>query len=189
LVVNVPTEIKLVPQPGSGFSSGELPVGFFAPHKACGASLAFNYDISPSYTGGGQTGLVNGRLGGTSFRDEGWQGVQGSDVEVIADLGSEQSVSYICSRWYHYTNAWIFRPESVNYFISPDGKNWEKLPEVTGIADIKAEGELILPAWINIGPKNARYVKMVAHSVGPCPEWHDAAGSSSWLFCDELIVK
>jgi hypothetical protein len=30
---------------------------------------------------------------------------------------------------------------------------------------------------------------MKIHSLGPCPDWHDAAGSSSWIFVDELIIQ
>jgi len=37
--------------------------------------------------------------------------------------------------------------------------------------------------------EKARFVKMVAANHGVCPEWHDAPGEPSWLFCDEIIVR
>ena len=36
---------------------------------------------------------------------------------------------------------------------------------------------------------NARYVKMVAKSIGTCPEWHVGAGQKAWIFCDELVIE
>jgi len=30
---------------------------------------------------------------------------------------------------------------------------------------------------------------MKAYNVGKCPEWHDAAGSDTWLFIDEISVQ
>jgi len=33
-----------------------------------------------------------------------------------------------------------------------------------------------------------RWVRFEALNPGPCPDWHDAASSASWLFLDELVV-
>ena len=36
---------------------------------------------------------------------------------------------------------------------------------------------------------NARYVKMVAKTIGTCPEGHVGAGQKAWIFCDELVIE
>ena len=36
---------------------------------------------------------------------------------------------------------------------------------------------------------NARYVKMVAKTIGICPEGHVGAGQKAWIFCDELVIE
>ena len=35
----------------------------------------------------------------------------------------------------------------------------------------------------------ARYVRMVAKTIGLCPDWHVGAGEKAWIFCDEIVVE
>ena len=35
----------------------------------------------------------------------------------------------------------------------------------------------------------ARYVRMVASTIGVCPDWHVGAGDKAWTFCDEFIIE
>ena len=35
----------------------------------------------------------------------------------------------------------------------------------------------------------AKYIKVVAKTVGKLPEEHPATGSDSWIFIDEIIVN
>jgi hypothetical protein len=35
----------------------------------------------------------------------------------------------------------------------------------------------------------ARYVRMVAKSIGKCPDWHVGAGEKAWIFCDEIVIE
>ena len=34
----------------------------------------------------------------------------------------------------------------------------------------------------------ARYLKVVAKSIGVCPPGHPGAGGKAWIFADEIIV-
>jgi hexosaminidase len=163
----------------------------YSHHLAMGKYIELNYKINSNYPGGGDYGLVDGRLGTTNFRDGIWQAVQGQDMEMVIDLGSLMSFNRISTHWFHYTNAWIFRPETVSYFASVDGNHWTLLKDVKAEIPIQAGGEAAhasvceqaYPAYMG------RYVKVVAKTIGKCPAWHDAAGEPSWLFCDEIIVE
>ena len=162
---------------------------WFEPHLALNDSLRISYEPSPWYTGGGAKALVDGRLGSTNFRDGAWQAVQGKNMEAFVDLGVSTEIQELETRWFMYGNAWIFLPKSVEYFISDDGKNWKSVGMSESKTDERKEGEFFEPFSLKRINENARFVKMVAANHGLCPEWHDAPGEPSWLFCDEFIVR
>lgn len=161
----------------------------FNPHLALGKDLQLSYIPSPYYTGSGNKALVDGSLGTPSFRDGLWQAVQGNNMEATIDLKEIIEISRISTNWFHYINAWIFRPEKVEYYVSTDGKTWKLAATTLPTLDIKTEGELITSMNATFAPTQVRYIKMVAHNSGPCPDWHDAVGEPSWLFCDEIVVE
>lgn len=162
---------------------------WFDPHKALNDSLKLSYELSPYYTGGGRKALVDGRLGSTNFRDGAWQAARGEDMEAIIDLGSITQIRSLETRWFMYGNAWIFLPKSVSYYTSDNGIDWMPAGKVESTTDEKAAGEFFEPFTLKDLHASARFVKMVAVNHGPCPEWHDAPGEPSWLFCDEIIVR
>jgi hexosaminidase len=161
----------------------------FDPHLGANKPLTLSYEPSPYYPGGGTNGLADGNLGSTNFRDGFWQAVAGQNMEVVVDLGKSQLISSVSSNWFHYANAWIFRPSHVAYSISENGTDWEVLKDIQSAISESASGELIIPFIYSFEKRNARFVKMIANNNGPCPVWHDAPGEPSWLFCDELIVR
>lgn len=169
----------------------------FANHLALGKDIVLNYTPSNAYLGGGLKGLVDGCLGSNNFRDGNWQAVQGKDMEMVIDLGKVESITEVSTRWFHYANAWIFRPEEVSYFISIDGNNWKLLnTDSVGKRTHPSEpGEFAVASKIlavdntSYGAFMGRYIKVQARSIGKCPDWHDAPGEPSWLFIDEIVVR
>ena len=158
-------------------------------HLAAGCPVEINYTPNPNYTGGGPGALTDGSLGSDHFRDGVWQAVQGISMEAIVDLGKITGINELSTHWFHYSNAWIFRPDEVAYFVSDDGKKWRKAGRVEFGELVQEPGEMIKSASIQNLQLSGRYVKMKATNAGPCPSWHDAAGEPSWLFCDELVVN
>ncbi len=161
----------------------------FVPHAALSKKIDLSYTPSPYYSAGGNGALVDGALGSTSFRDGVWQAVNGADMEAVIDLGDMIEISNIKTNWFHYGNAWIFRPTLVEYFVSDDGKNWNSIATTKSILDDKTTGEIITDMNATFAKIKTRYVKMLAHNYGKCPVWHDAVGEPSWLFCDEIVVE
>ncbi len=161
----------------------------YSPHLGVGKKIDLSYDPSAWYTGGGHNALVDGRIGSSQFRDGIWQAVQGKDMEVVVDLGSSQAISQISTQWFHYGNAWIFRPKLVKFMVSEDGITWKEISQVTSDIYETADGEIVVPIHAEFTSINCRFVRMVAFNNGPNPEWHDAAGEPSWLFCDEIVIR
>ncbi|MFT5054928.1 MAG: hexosaminidase, partial [Oceanospirillaceae bacterium] len=164
---------------------------FLAPHKGMGITSAVNAEFSPYYTAGGENGLTDGIMATMDFRDGRWQGYQvENELVVTIDLGSLAEITSCSSNFYQYNNAWIFAPTKVEYFTSEDGEGFKSIGTANPTHSQKEKGKFIEPITVVLPkPIQARFVKMVANSVGPCPDWHDAAGSPSWLFVDEFYVN
>lgn len=158
------------------------------PHFANGIVPDIKTIFNKNYTAGGATGLTDGKKGSTKFRDGNWQGYWGDDIEVVIDLGEIKQIESFSSGYLQYNNAWIFYPTLVEYYYSEDGKKYTKAGEVRNTIPLKNKAQTIKNFSIRVYPKDARYVKMVASNVGECPDWHDAAGSKTWLFIDEFAV-
>jgi len=81
--------------------------------------------------------------------------------------------------------------------VSVDGNNWEKVKrdELSKRTPANQSGEFVVSSQARAeesspyGFYTGRYIKVKAQSIGKCPDWHDAPGEPSWLFCDELIVR
>jgi hexosaminidase len=162
---------------------------YYHPHLAMGREVKLAETPSPYYPAGGNNALADGNLGGGSFRDGFWQGLSGKDMIATLDIGMVKDVSQISSRFFHYGNAWIFRPRQVQFECSTDAINWKSLGVITPQEDEKLPGEFIVPVVLKFPSEKVRYVRMTAANFGPCPVWHDAPGEPSWLFCDEIVIK
>lgn len=158
--------------------------------KSTGKPLTLNYTPALKYYAGGNGALVDGRKGTLNYYDGIWQGVQGTpDIVATVDLGSEQVVSRLSIGFLQSNPSWIFIPQKVDYYTSVDGGHFSKVAEVASLVAPRAGGNVIYNFNASITPVSCRYVRVVATSIGPCPDWHPAAGSPSWMFADEFVVQ
>ena len=161
-------------------------------HAANFCALDLGFTPSSYYPGSGPNALVDGRLGSQDFRDGNWQAVQGENLVLTVDLGTERPLSSLQTNFYFYQDAWIFTPESLRWSSSTDGVNWLPIDIAGGLANPFVQDTAQAPRnleSVDLAGRSARYVKMEAINAGPCPDWHAAAGQPSWLFCDELVVR
>ena len=174
---------------GKEFSK-EFPLKL-AVHQGLGKEPSTNAEFSSSYTAGGKMGLSDGILATLDFRDGRWQGYQiNQPLEVVVDFGEIKSISSCSSNFYQYNNAWIFAPTKVDYLASTDGERFELIGSVTPNSNPKDKGQFIESFMVAAKEETkARFIKMKVVSLGPCPDWHDAAGSDSWVFVDELVIQ
>ncbi len=133
--------------------------------------------------------LVDGQLGSIDFRDNNWQGFWGNDIIVEIRLDSQQVISYLETHFYQYINSWIFIPKEVIFEGSIDGKNYVLLGKVKPKTSQEKRGKNIEKVSLNVNSLNLKYIKLSAKNIGKVPDWHEAAGSDSWLFIDEIVVR
>jgi len=109
------------------------------------------------------------------------------------DLGRPtRDISQLITNYYQYNNSWIFLPKSIHVETSLDKILWDKnnFLKVNPIQNPKSRKKEI--AEIRIKAKNkfkARYLKIIIKNFGKVPDWHEAAGSDTWIFMDEIQVN
>jgi hypothetical protein len=158
-------------------------------HLARGKSVKYETLYSPRYTGGGESGLVDGIIATTDFKDGLWQGFEKNDLVAIMDLGTSIKISSIESDYLNDIDSWIFLPKDVSYEISEDGVNFQSLATVKNDLP-ENSADLIIKKFTASSPeRQARYIKVTAKNIGICPSWHKGAGGGAWIFVDEIIVK
>jgi hypothetical protein len=110
-------------------------------------------------------------------------------MEVIIDRGIEAPFSLFETSFYHYANAWIFRPERLVVSTSSDGKKWKEWATIAASSPANSSSQGSVAYSYSTASVSARYIRVRAESILKCPTWHDAPGEPSWLFCDELIIQ
>jgi len=158
-------------------------------NKATGMKVQYNIPFSDRYKAYSEQTLVNGINGTGSFNDGHWQGFEGTDMDVIIDLGEKTSVSSVSSTYMAATGSWIFLPRSVEYSCSADGSSYTTVGTINTEKDPADQGNRIETYFSSFPAVEARYVRVVARGQITCPPWHAGAGSKAWLFCDEIIVE
>ncbi|UCS92107.1 alpha-L-fucosidase [Echinicola marina] len=133
--------------------------------------------------------LMDYDRGGLDHRSGEWLGFEGRDFDVTIDLGEEVALERISVGFLKNVYESIFVPDSVNFHLSKDGK------------DFKLGGTVkynISPFAMEIYKKDyvldsmseaARYIRIDAANIGVCPHPHFNSGGKAWLYVDEVIVE
>jgi predicted alpha-1,2-mannosidase len=171
-----------------GRQTGGLLSGTFVRHIPVG-TLTLHAGYSPQYTGGGDSALVDGLRGGDDFRMGAWQGYEGVDLEAVVDLGETRTVSEVGIGTLQDAGSWIFFPTSVEVSLSADGRDYSPPVVVRNDIPQRTEGPVTKEFSAGMDRAEARYVRIVARSVGICPDWHRGAGGKAWLFADEILIR
>lgn len=158
-------------------------------HQAIGQKITYLNNFNAWYPAGGNGGLLDSKLGTIDFRDGNWQGFWGQDIEVIIEFDRIKNVNALSTRFYQYSNSWIFIPNEVVFEGSIDGIIYNELGKLHPKAKLETRGKFIEEVSLTLNNQPVKYLKLKVNNVGPVPDWHEAAGADSWLFIDEISVK
>jgi len=157
-------------------------------NKASGSEITYKATYSQAFTAGGNLALLDGISGTNNSQDGSWQGFEGSDLDVVIDLGKTIQAKTISSNFLSENKSWIFLPKQVAVQVSEDGLTYKSIGEWTYAADKEIKGSVIQPVTFPVKSK-IRFIKLTALNQGICPAWHSGAGNKSWLFVDEIVVE
>lgn len=163
-----------------------IDANFYLIDAKCAVSVA--HPFNEQYAAGGLKALIDHRRGGSNFRTGNWQGYYGVDLEATIDLGHTQNISRLAGSFLQEQRSWIFMPTEVEFLVSNDGKSFRSVGKVKNVVPQDEEEAVVQEMEVRLRSE-ARFVKMLAKSLGTCPDWHVGAGSPAWIFCDEIVIE
>lgn len=164
-------------------------VQLFNINKATIKPVKYLIPNNESYNGSGEITLVNGIRGTSNHSDGEWQAWAGNNMEVVIDLQQASEIHTISAGSLQNAGAWIFFPQKVEFFVSPDGKTFQKVGEAVNDIDPLSGDKLLKDFTVAFTPATASFVKVIAHNLGKIPKGHMGEGKSGWLFIDEIVVE
>ncbi|HXB38892.1 MAG TPA: GH92 family glycosyl hydrolase [Bacteroidia bacterium] len=152
--------------------------------------VSYNYKYDKQYSGGGDEALIDGIYGDENWRKGFWQGFQGKDVEITIDMGKTSSIGKFVVSVLQDTRAWIVYPQSVEFFVSTDGKKFQPAANVkNNVSADSLDARIQELSVIPLLPTVARYVKITLKQYGKLPDWHPGKGGNSFIFIGEIDLK
>jgi arylsulfatase len=157
-------------------------------HDARGKKYKLVKKPSQRYPGGSENALTDGVMGSLEFSDESWLGFHGDDLNIMIDMEKSSLINSIEIGYLVNHASWIFAPLKVEIFGGEDPSSLkpvmhEELPTEQKDLNVKRE------TFKYNGALRARYLKIIIHNTGQCPEWHPGKGENAWLFVDEIVVN
>ncbi len=158
-------------------------------HLARNRSVTFATPPDPRYPGTGAFTLTDGARGAV-YNDGLWNGWQGPDLDATIDLGETLNLHRVSLSLLEEVGSWILYPRAVKVLLSRDGTRWSDAGTVAVNIPTRsnARSHRLVTVTLPTGSE-ARWVRVVATNPGPLPAWHPGAGSPSWIFADEIVVR
>ena len=157
--------------------------------KSTGRPAVLNTAPNERYTFEGASLLVDGYHSRPVFTSGAWLGYLEQPLDVTIDMGGKQPYSSVVLETLVQKGDWIFPPSSVSVSLSDDGTNFT---EAAAIAEPEAKAgdpDGIKRYEMQFPETSARYLKVVARTVGSIPAWHPGAGGRAYLFAGEVVVE
>ncbi len=142
------------------------------------------------YAAVGAPTLVDLKRGTDSYKDGGWLGFDGGDLDLLLDFGSPRQLASVSIGCLNDTAAWIFLPASAELFSSADGKDFRPVRQLS--SDLMKMRNSVKGAQgftISLEGFQERWLRVVVKNIGVCPPGHSAAGKTAWLFVDEVTLR
>ena len=132
--------------------------------------------------------LTDGKRGSHDYGNN-WVIFGGKDLEAVIDLGKVEKVRKLGSGYYQL-GFWLrLFPTNVEYYTSLDGKNFQLVENIKNTLPIDQYGGYIREFNVEFVPRDARYIKIKACSMGNTPGWHPGAGRPAQMMIDEVVVE
>jgi hexosaminidase len=163
-------------------------------HQGVGKPVRLEHPPSPRYPGNGPDTLTDGLRApdNPAFNHDRqvWLGFEGENMVVVIDLGSRREIRSVELGCLQQVDSWIFAPTEVTVSVSLDGISYSSLQAIPSKLSLNYPDPLratYVARWEKRA--QARYIRVLARTVGRCPDWHPGAGRKAWLFADEITIR
>lgn len=150
-------------------------------HMARGAKVTYNNPFNSFYKAGGDSTLTDGVCGTWNNNDQRWQGFI-RDIDLVVDLGSEQSLNSVELAFLQILGPEIYLPAQVEVSLknSPDAAKPLAVKTVSLPEDMVDAPFVVHPYAVAFSPaQKAQYVHIKAKRTT----------RAGWLFLDEVVVR
>jgi hypothetical protein len=157
-------------------------------HLAFGKKVKF---ISPDVSAirEEERNMLTDGIRGSHDPEYNWLDFQGKNLDVVIDLEKIQPVQHIECAFYQLA-AWLsIVPKDVEFFLSDNGKEFDMVGIVNNTLPIDQYDSYQRDFIVDFKPREARYVRVVAHTIGNTPESHPGAGQPARMHIDEIVVE
>ena len=158
-------------------------------HDANLCPVELRQAYSEKYPGTGPGTLTDGLVGSTSFRHANWQGFVGHDVHATIDFGRVRPVASVQARFLQTVPSWIFLPRGMTVLLSTNGRRFRELGSASHALPTDRKDSFVHTLTVDGDGREARYVRVIAETLGVCPQDHSGAGKDCWVFIDEILVS
>jgi len=158
-------------------------------HLAFGKKAVFTSPSAEHLPEGADKILTDGKRGN---HDDNYNWLEFSgqeDLDVVIDLETVKKVRRIESSYYQLAFWLRILPRQVEYFVSVDGKKFDRVGAINNTLPIDQYGGRVRDFIAEFEPRDARYIQVKAHSIGNTPDWHPGAGRPANLVVDEIVVE
>ena len=158
-------------------------------HLAFGKRAVFTSPSADKLPEGADKILTDGKRGN---HDDNYNWLEFSgqqELDVVIDLEEVKKVRRIESAYYQLAFWLRILPRQVEYFVSLDGKTFERVGVIDNTLPIDQYGGRVRDFIAEFEPRDARYIRVKAHTIGNTPEWHPGAGRPANLVVDEIVVE
>lgn len=197
-------------RPGSAatrFERSNVETASFTFNKATASPVCLLTDPAPRYTFTGGEALVDGIHGtSTNFQTGQWIGFNGTDLDILIDLGSEQTISSLSLGTLVGKPDWIFDITDLSVatcettddlvdieaLVDPaagTAYTLHTLASETYDVDAQTAPDGIRQHTLNFPATTARYLRVKAGCLKSIPQWHTGRGLPAFIFVDEISVK
>lgn len=152
-------------------------------HKAVAHKVNYLTPFNDNYKGDGPFTLANTIRGSKNFHDGQWQAWLVNDMEVVVDLGKQESIEQVIVGTLESQGSGVNFPVKIKVLISNDGIKYQEVGKISRPYAPNVTSEL-KDFKVDFVKVNTRFVKVIAVNLKKSPK-----GESSWLFVDEILVN
>jgi hexosaminidase len=157
-------------------------------HLAFGKKLTVLSPDTSLLSPANQSRLNDGIRGGHD-PEYNWVSFPGKDLDVVIDLDKPTMVQHIECAFYQRALWLSMFPVKVEFFVSSDGKKFEPVSTVENTMPIDQWDSFERDFIGDFKPREARYVRVIAKSMGNTPGEHPGAGRPARMHIDEIVVE
>ena len=158
-------------------------------NHASGCEVTYLTPIDTRYSGSGPTTLTSARRGTRIFNDGRWQGFEDTDVDLIVDLGSAQTVQRVTIGALQDMGYKFLLPAEVSIWCSKDIGDTAPVATVLHAVDPLHADVVRHDFTTSLPETSTRYIRIQIKNPGPLPGAHYRfPGEPSWVFIDQILI-